>query len=68
MASFMPGDVVAYHNPHDSCPIQQNNQRALKDRVGIVYRIKNTSHYPIDVKWTSYCSLSHKPEHLVLIR
>lgn len=64
---FAPGDVVVYHNPYSSDPCQRDNERALKDRVGIVWRVLDGS-YPVGVKWTSYCGLDHDPRHLRLLR
>jgi len=62
------GDVVVYPKREpDGDPCQEANTRALAERVGLVWRIVPGTHLPIDVKWTSYCSLSHAEHHLQVV-
>lgn len=66
---FAPGDIVAYHNPRTLDPIQQTNERQLRNRVGLVRRVASDGRtYPVKVQWTGWCQIDHEPSHLALIR
>lgn len=67
MSRFLTGDIVAYHNPHTTDPIQLGNQRQLKDRVGLVKHTRNDHRFGTRVAWTGFTTLDHDPSHLVLV-